>query len=62
MNQMIEIVFRFYINNLDKSKNWPEAILLMQAILNLIASLMIGYSPNKLVFDIESKILIDLLN
>ena len=62
INQIIEIAFRFYINDLNKFWNWQQVMLLIQAALNSAISSMISYLFNKLAFDINFNMLIDLLN
>ena len=62
INQIIEIAFRFYIDDLDKLENWQQAISLMQVILNLIVSSTTDHLFNKLAFDIKFNMLINLLN
>src|SRR5436190_21398390 len=59
---MIKIAFRFYINDLNKLQDWQQVVLLMQVTLNSAVSSMISHSLNKLVFDINLNMLIDLLN
>src|SRR5436190_23255363 len=59
---MIKIAFRFYINDLNKLQDWQQAVLLMQVTLNSAVSSIISHLFNKLVFDINLNMLIDLLN
>ena len=62
INQIIKIAFRFYINNLNKFWNWQQAVLLIQAALNSAVSSMTDHSLNKLAFDINFNMSINLLN
>ena len=62
INQMIKIAFRFYINSLNKLWNWQQAVSLMQAALNSAVSSTISHLLNKLAFDINFNMSIDLLN
>ena len=59
---MIEIAFKFYINSLNKLWDWQQVVLLMQVILNSAVSSTISHLLNKLVFDINFNMSIDLLN
>ena len=62
INQMIKIAFKFYIDDLNKFWNWQQAVLLMQVTLNSAVSSMTDYLFNKLAFDINFNMSIDLLN
>ena len=62
INQMIKIAFKFYIDDLNKFQDWQQAVLLMQVALNSTVLSMIDHLLNKLVFDINFNMLIDLLN
>jgi len=59
---MIKIVFRFYINDLNKLQDWQQAVSLMQAALNSAVSSITDHLFNKLAFDINLNMSINLLN
>src|SRR5436189_4981627 len=62
INQIIKIAFRFYINDLNKFQDWQQAVLLMQAALNSAVSSTTDYLLNKLAFEINFNMFINLLN